>query len=400
MQTKDNGFMDEIMNGIDGLDSRSSIAQISSQLLNALMAKERELFLKEQAENKANGYYERGLACALGKLGLSVPRDRKGDFRSAVMPDLWQRSDESLQDLLFNLILQSYSPNKIKALLKAMDLPYSPEQIDELREELYQKAKELRSKQLPDKAVCIFIDAYHTDMKEDESGRVKKAVIYTIIGIDLAGKKDIYGYYIMPGSETKEDWLVVLNDLIGRGLKRLMMVVSDDFSGLSGAISALFSKSDHQLCFVHMQRNVRRNMSKADAKVFNAELSLIRKSKDMETAIDKFAKLCNDYATKYKTFIDNLLKNKERYFAFIKYPEPVRKNLYTTNAVENFNSRIEVARVNSGGYFQSVKTAEVSLYVIIHKLQRNRWKKPVLSFREAEYELNQLFNSMFYGGDK
>lgn len=394
-----NRFVESVLDQIGAIDSREGIAGVSSQLLNALMNKERELFLREESDNKANGYYDRKLACALGNIGLSVPRDRNGGFRPTVIPELWQRSDDSLQELLFNLILQSYSPNKIKALLKGMNLPYSQEQIDELREELYIKAKELRSKELPDKTCCIFIDAYHTDIKEDETGRVKKAVIYTILGIDLEGNKDIYGYYIMPGSETKEDWLSIFNDLIARGLKRVLLVVSDDFSGLADAVAVLFSKSDHQLCYIHMQRNVRRNMSKPEAKDFNNELSILRKGKDFETAVAKFTELCQSYQKKYPTFINHLLKNKERYFAFMKYPQPVRKHLYTTNIVENFNSRIEVSRVNSGGYFQSAKTAEISVYVVIHKLKANRWGKPIPFFREALYELNQMFNTRFFGGD-
>jgi len=82
------------------------------------------------------------------------------------------------------------------------------------------------------------------------------------------GKEDFLGYYVYWGSESREDWLEILNDLIKRGLKRVMLIVSDDFTGLSSSISALFHETDHQLCLIHMQRNLRRNMSKGDVKVF------------------------------------------------------------------------------------------------------------------------------------
>jgi transposase-like protein len=62
--------------------------------------------------------------------------------------------------------------------------------------------------------------------------------------------------------------------LIKRGVKRVMVIVSDDFPGLTQAIKALFPETDHQLCFVHMQRNINRNMSKQDAKKFYKELSI------------------------------------------------------------------------------------------------------------------------------
>jgi putative transposase len=204
------------------------------------MLKERDIYLKVQSENKANGFYERKIASTLGSLGLSIPRDRKSDFRPALMPDLWKRTDDSFQDVLLNLILQSYSPNKIKSLLTSLNLPYSNNQIEELRDELCFKAKELRSKELPDKAACIFIDAYHCNLKDDELQKIRKAVIYSFIGITLDGYKDLFGYYILQGSETKEDWISIFNDLISRGLKRTMLIVSDDFSGLSDAVKTIF----------------------------------------------------------------------------------------------------------------------------------------------------------------
>lgn len=126
-----------------------------------------------------------------------------------------------------------------------------------------------------------------------------KTVIYNAIGLDLEGKKGFLGYYIYRGSESKEDWLEILNDLIKRGLKRVMIIVSDDFSGLSSAIKALFPKTDHQLCLAHMQRNIKRNMSKEDAKAFYEELQLIKKMKDFDKAIMRFEEVIKRFEKKY-----------------------------------------------------------------------------------------------------
>jgi transposase-like protein len=258
--------LEKVLSEISKIESKEGIKMAAALLLNALMKKEREIFLRDSIDNKANGYYERQLACFLGNLGISVPRDRKSEFRPAILPPEWQKADESFQDFILNLVLQSYSPNKIKALLQSMKLPYSPEQIEEIKEELYNQAKELKTKELPENLFAMFIDAYHTQIKDTEANRIRKAVIYNIIGIDMEGRKNLLSYYIYFGSETKEDWLQILNDLIKRGVKRVMVIVSDDFPGLAQAIKALFPETDHQLCFVHMQRNINRNMSKQDAK--------------------------------------------------------------------------------------------------------------------------------------
>jgi len=394
-KTSQQPLSEELATIIDNIDTREGIVSIASHLLNSLMNKEREIFLKNQVEdNKANGFYSRDIACNLGNLNLLVPRDRNSDFRSSVLPNHWQRGDDSYNEFLLNLILQSYSPNKIKALLKSMNLPYSAEEIEEIKEDLFLKAKEFKNKQLTENIFAIFIDAYHTQIKDDEN-KIKKAVIYSIISIDLKGKKELCGFYTFFGSESKEDWLVIFNNLISRGLKRLALVISDDFSGLKEAISALFPRAKHQLCYIHMQRNIRRNMGKNDAKIFNEELSLIRKDKDKKSALKRFENLCNEYRDKYQFYIDKLLAKKELYFNFIDFPEPIRKHIYTTNIVENFNSRIEVKRINSGGHFQSMKIVDIAIYVIGNNLHQNRWKNPIPAFKECEYEINQLFNLTF-----
>ncbi|ODA44656.1 Mobile element protein [Thermodesulfovibrio sp. N1] len=127
--------------------------------MNELMKKEREIYLRESIDNKANGYYERQLACFLGNLGISVPRDRKSEFRQAILPAEWQKANESFQEFILNLV--SYSPNKIKALLQSMNLPYSAEQIEEIKE-------------LPSDMFALFIDAYHTQIKDEEVSGIEK----------------------------------------------------------------------------------------------------------------------------------------------------------------------------------------------------------------------------------
>ncbi len=175
-----------------------------------------------------------------------------------------------------------------------------------------------------------------------------------------------------------------------------MIIVSDDFPGLDQAIANLYPKTDHQLCFVHLQRNVRRNMSKTDSTNFNKKLSSIKLLNDYHKSVKQFEELCNEYADKYKSFINYLLSRKELYFNFVKYPEEIRKHIYTTNVVENFNRQLESMRVENGGYFQSVKTLEVSIYIKYQNLLKREWSKPLIAFRSCEYEINQIFNSKFF----
>ncbi len=192
-RVKDNNpqltVLENILNEyLSEIGDQNSLTELFSRLIEILMKKEREFHLSNDEGNKGNGYYNRNLACLFGNLNLQVPRDRKGNFRSSFLPAIYEKADESFNEFILNLVLSSYSPNKIKSLLKSMDIPYSPEQIEEMKEELHKKAKELSTKQLPEDVFSLFIDAYHTQVKDDDTNQVKKAVIYTILGIDMIGK--------------------------------------------------------------------------------------------------------------------------------------------------------------------------------------------------------------------
>ncbi len=129
--------------------TEEGLKQVTEVPLNWIIQKEREYFFRNQKEsdsNKTNGYYTRSLASLFDNLNLSVPRNRNGLFRPAILPEHWKRADGAFQDFILNLILQSYSPSRLKALLRSLNLPYSPQQIDELKDELYRKARELRSR--------------------------------------------------------------------------------------------------------------------------------------------------------------------------------------------------------------------------------------------------------------
>ncbi|WP_281340508.1 transposase [Sulfurihydrogenibium sp. YO3AOP1] len=251
-----------------------------------------------------------------------------------------------------------------------------------------------KTRELPSDAFVLYIDAYHCDIKE--KNKIRKASVYVVLGIDLQGNKDIFGFYTFFSSENKADWIKVFNDLIDRGLKRIMLIVSDDFPGISKAIETLFPYTDHQLCLVHLQRNVRNQMDKEDSQVFNKELKNIKEnSLDYEDGLEKLDDLCSRFKSKYPSFIKHIQSNKERYLCFLKYPENLRKHIYTTNPVESVNSMIEKVRINLGGYFQSVDILEINLLIQRDNLKNGKWKKPIPAFKGASYEILQLFNKKF-----
>ena len=388
--------LDALLERIQNTEDYNGLQTISQIVLNTLMERERDIFLRQaSSDNKANGFYPRALSSGLGSISLTVPRDRLSQFRPYLLPESWQRGDQSMDDLMAALLFHAYSPNKIKAIFKELGLPYSQEDMEDLQKVLEERSRDFKSREIGPDAFAIYVDAYHTGIKDPDSHKVKKAVIFTVIGIDLEGKKEVLGYYEFVGSENGDFWRQVMNDLINRGLKKTLLIISDDFPGLTEAVAALFPKTDHQLCLVHLMRNARRHLGKTDAKDFNEAIKMIRWAKDRESALAQFTDLCARYEKKHTAFIKHIMARKENYIAFLGYPRPAQKHIYTTNVVENLNGRLEVLRVNLGGYFHSDRTLLMAVQVLVDKIHRNRWQKPLPAMIDCEYEVHQMFRQRF-----
>jgi len=379
------------------LDQMEELQQVSPQkrtelVYNLLMQAERSLHLEKEAADKANGYYPRSLGTAAGRLQLQVPRDRDGNFRPQLLPAPFERDSIERLELLQALLTASYSPSAIRSVLSSLGMHYSEKELDRLREAFLAEFEAWISRQLSKDLIAIYIDAYHTQVQEKT--RVKKMVLYTVLGLDFQGTKDLLGVYLCAGSETKTFWLQVLNDLIDRGLQRLLLVVSDQFPGLTDAVSTLFSQATHQLCFVHLQPNVRHNMGPKDAQIFNRALGQIKLESDFEAGLDRLQSLMTEYEEAYPAFISRLQKQAPRYLAFLHLPEPLRKYFYTTNAVESFHSSLEAFRIRSGGFFQSSSTLKLNVFIHYRKLQ-SKWQKGVPHVRSHLYWLRQRFAQIY-----
>ncbi len=388
MYTVANKILDEIIS-----TNHFGLQRAIEELLNQVMISERQLYLKNNPGDKGNGFYPRNLAEGSFNLHLQVPRVRNGDFRPSILPEPYKRTGTSYIDLLGALVVNGYSPSQLRRTLRQLGLPYTDEDLQQIIEDLKQKLQDFKSRQLPEEVFALIIDGYHTEAKE--SSRVRKTCVYSVVGIDFQWKKDLYGVYEFFGSESKQGWLKVLNDLIHRGLKKVAIIVSDDFKGLREAIEELYPLTDHQLCFVHLQRNVRRQMGRGDSQEFLRQLKQIKEMESFEIARDRFIELCERYEKKYPYFMRLLKAKAENYLSFLKYPAEVRKYIYTTNIVENFNRRIEEIRQRLGGYFQSLEVLEINVLLQRERLLQGKWSKPIPALKAHEYELRQIFRSKF-----
>jgi len=371
-----------------------SLRQILAAALRALNEAERRQFLDHHDDDKANGFYERSLKLGSIPLEVEVPRARSGQFRPTLLPPAYQRGyPQETQSLLLALLASSRSVNAAKAALRKIGLSASENDLDAVAHEFIQELELTNTRPLDIDLLALFIDAKYVEVRD--SDRLRPATIYVAAGLDTNGKKRVLACVCKLGRENLDEWKTLLRGLIERGLRRVLIVVQDDFSGLLATVKGLFPSADHQLCIVHMQRNAKSHLSKADNAEFQLRLRTLKASWDVDKASAEFEELCDRFEDSYPTFIAEIRKKKNHYLCFLGYPQSIRRSLSTTNVVEAVNGQLEKIRRNNGGYFQSEETLKLKLGMAITYLESGSWRRVAVSVSTALSQLNAMFQQRF-----
>jgi putative transposase len=238
-----------------------SLRELLSWLLSSVGTAERQAYLERIPHDTPNGFYDRSLQVGTIPVQVRVPRSRTGDFRPASLPAPYQRGySEEIQALLFGLLTSSRSLNAAKDALQKMGLSNSQQDLDRVAASLIEELERRNSR------LALFLDGKYVEFRDAD--RLPPACIYVVVGLRRDGRKQVLTCMGRPGRENLEDWKTVLRGLLERGLRRVLIVVHDDFSGLLPISQSLFPNAEVQLCAVHMQRNAKTHLSKADALEF------------------------------------------------------------------------------------------------------------------------------------
>ena len=371
-----------------------NLRELLSWLLSSVGWAERKAYLERILQDKPNGFYERSLQLGTIPLEVRVPRTRSGDFRPASLPAPYQRGySEEIQALLLGLLAASRSLNAAKDALQKMGLSSSQQDLDQVAAGLIEELELRNTRPLDCDLLALFLDGKYVEFRDGD--RLRPACIYVVIGLRRDGRKQVLSCLPRVGRENLEDWKTVLRGLLERGLRRVLIVVHDDFSGLLPIPQSLFPGSDVQLCAVHMQRNAKTHLTKADAGEFQQRWRAIKSCWNLELAHQQFEELCDRFTKTSSSFIAELRKKRPHYLAFLSFPETVRRSFSTTNPVEAINGQLEIMRRNSGGYFYSEDTLKLKLGLAISSLEEGRWRSPGRTTSAVLHQLNAMFESRF-----
>lgn len=294
-------------------------------------------YRNKNTTNSRNGYSEKTLKSSQGEIEVKIPRDRNGEFE----PQLIKKHTtdiSSIEDKILFLYSQGLSTRDIqKTINELYGTDIDDTNVSRITDKILPVLRDWQQRPLESVYAMVMLDAIHLKVRED--GAVVSKAAYIAIGTNLDGRKDVLGIWL-GASEGSKYWLGVLNGLRARGVEDILIASIDGLKGFVEAIEVAFPKTEIQRCIIHQIRSSTRYVSYKDVKPFIADLRPVYKApteKDALIALDEFE---NKWSVKYRLGVKSWRENWNELSTMFKYPPEIRKLIYTTNAIENFNRQL------------------------------------------------------------
>ena len=209
--------------------------------------------------------------------------------------------------------------------------------VSRITDKVLPEAREWQQRPLESIYAVMFMDAIHYHVRSE--GQIVKKAVYIAIGIDLSGHKDVLGMWVGE-NESAKYWTTVLNSLRNRGVEDVFIACTDNLTGFANAIEAVFPKADIQNCIIHQLRNSSKYVSYKDLKALMADLKKVYAAVDEPSAEEALEAFSARWDKKYPKISASWRENWPNLSTYFKFPEELRRLIYTTNAIEGFNRQL------------------------------------------------------------
>jgi transposase-like protein len=357
------------LTGKDGI-----LTPLIKQLTEAAMQAELDNHLTEEAApNRKNGTTSKTIKGPTGSFELKTPRDRSGTFEPQLIKKHQTHLTDELERKIIALFALGNSYQDIRAHIAEMyDIELSNGTINAVTDKLLPELQAWRERDLEAIYPIVWLDAIHYKIKEN--GRYVSKAIYTILALNIEGKKELLGLYLSD-QEGAHHWLSVLTDIYNRGVKDILIACVDGLKGFPEAIESIYPKTEIQHCVIHQIRNSLKYVASKNQKAFMADLKPVYKAATLNAAEIALDELEAKWGEKYPMVIKSWREKWPTLSAYFKYPDYVRTAIYTTNAVEAVHRQFRKLTKTKGG-FASENALLKLLYAGILKASE-RWTHPV-----------------------
>ena len=328
--------------------------------------------------NSRNGYTSKTLQTESGQFDINTPRDRQGDFEPQLVKK-HQRRFTSLDDKILFLYAQGMSTREIVTTFKEMyNADASPALISKVTNAVIDEVVDWQSRPLDAVYPIVYLDCIVLKIRQDK--QVINKAVYLALGVNVEGQKDLLGLWISE-NEGAKFWLNVLTELQNRGVKDILIACVDGLKGFPDAINTAFPEAQIQLCIVHMVRNSMKFVPWKDYKAVAADLKRIYRSATEDEALLELEQFAERWDDRFPQISKSWRNHWQNLNTLFKYPEDIRKAIYTTNAIESLNSVIRKA-VKKRKLFPSDDSAKKVVYLAIREASK-KWTMPIRNWKAA-----------------
>lgn len=325
---------------------RESVGQYLSELMEAeltfYIGRERYERRGGGEVNYRNGGYNRRFTLkGIGEVVVNVPRDRKGKYKTDVLPRSRQYEDQIREDmgLMYLTGVSTRTLSLISHRLLGRSLSHN--EVSKANLALTEGVEKWRNRDLSKELVkYMYLDGVNFDMRI--GGSVEKVAVLVAIGVTEGGQKLVLG--LQSGDkESASCWREFIRDLKGRGLdgSKVKLGIMDGLAGLEKVFQEEFSGAKTQRCQVHVARNVLAKVTKKHKKEVADDLRSIFYASSKEKAVTFYDKFRNDWQKEFPSAVKSLESSIDSCLTFFSFPAEEWISLRTTNIIERLNKEFK-----------------------------------------------------------
>ena len=332
------------------IDSMDDIQDLFKETIAEFMENDLEAELNEDlgyseydyknkaTDNSRNGHSSKNLRTSFGEVEVSVPRDRKGEFEPQLLKKNQTSISQNIEEKILSMYAKGMTTGDIEAHIQDIyGLSVSDTTVSRITDKILPVAKEWQQRPLELIYAVVFLDAIHYHVRSE--GQIVKKAVYIAIGLDLDGRKDVLGMWVGK-NESAKFWATVLNGLRNRGVEDIFIACTDNLTGFDAAFHAVFPETEIQNCMIHQLRNSSKYVSYKDLKALMSDLKAVYAAVDEQAALDALEAFAQNWDNKYPKIAKSWRENWANLSTYFKYPQEVRRLIYTTNTIEGFNRQL------------------------------------------------------------
>lgn len=369
--------------GQDGL-----FTPLIKQFLEAALEGEMEAHLQqeipeEKPKNRRNGKSRKQVQSTLGSFELETPRDRNSSFEPEIVGKREVKITSDIDQKIIGLYGLGMSYTDIRSHLKEMyDFDVSEGTLTSITDQILPAIKEWQNRPLESIYPVVWLDAMHYKVRDE--GVVKSKAVYSVLGVNMEGEKDVLGVYL-GANESAGYWRSILTNLQERGVKDIFIACIDNLSGFGDAIDDYYPQTTVQLCLVHQMRNSLKYVSDKDIKAVSRDLKEIYRANMENDGLQALARAEEKWGDKYPIIFRSWDKNWDRLANIYHYGSALRRLIYTTNPIESYHRMIRKVTKTKGA-FNSEKAILKLIYLAVQNAQ-TKWNGTIFSWKTIRQEL-------------